>query len=338
MIASQAALSSLAFSPDGWTLVTGSRDGTVQQWMRFPAAADATTPRAQRQVHLIRVGHLRGSVDGQIGGMAIEGRHAYLTNGETLRVVDVSEGSQPQVVGSCELTGSIGPRSVSGHYACALGEHDVQIVDLSDPAAPRVAGSCELNARPWAVAVQGQFAYVTDVESVRVVDFSAPANPKEVGRCPVEEAQGITVAGQYAYVACDIEGLRIVDISNPTAPREVTTFEGPQGAADVAVEGNYAYIAGGEDAVTLWIADVSDSTSPKSMGRYGDWIVGNVAVHGDHAYIAGGELEVADVSDPATPKRAGRYRDAEQVAVRGSYVYVAGFEGFSILRAVWSEK
>jgi hypothetical protein len=148
----------------------------------------------------------------------------------------------------------------------------------------------------------------------------------------VADAQGIAVVGQHAYIACDIEGLSIVDISNPNSPAQVGRFNGPAGAAVVAVVGKYACIAGGEDAVTLWIADISDPKLIRSVGKYGDWIVGSVAVQDDLAYIAGGDLDILDISNPAAPKRVGSHSDVGFVSIAGDNVFVLGDEGFSIFR------
>ena len=123
-----------------------------------------------------------------------------------------------------------------------------------------------------------------------------------------------------------------MDISDPKATKHVGAFDKSAGAANVAVRGKYAYIAGGEDAVTLWIVDVSDPRHPKGVGKFGDWIVGSVALLDDYALIAGGELDIVDVSNPAAPKQAGSHRRVEHVAVFGRDVYILGGTGFEILR------
>lgn len=298
---------------------------------------DASPQAEPELVRLERVGHLPDGGDDPFLSLAVQGKYAYLIQGNVekpkrLHVVDLSEPSRPRVVGSCPVTVEAGKLAVSGNDVYVLDGPNLRVFDVSDPAAPRDVGLCELGKSLWDVAVQGRYAYVTDVESLRVIDLQNPTTPKQIGRCDVADAQGVAVVGQHAYIACDIEGLSIVDISNPNSPAQVGRFNGPAGAAAVAVVGKYAFIAGGEDAVTLWIADISDPKQPRSVGKYGDWIVGSVAIHDDLAYIAGGDLDILDISNPAAPKRVGSHTDVGFVSIAGDDVFVLGDEGFSILR------
>jgi tRNA A-37 threonylcarbamoyl transferase component Bud32 len=337
-------LSGLAWSPDGTLLATASVGGAITTWQTPDADRDdVLRSHGPSRLRLIRVGHIAGAVDAPFTAMAATESYACLIQGDavqgkTLRVVDVSIPAAPRVAGSCALGVEAWDVAAAGSCVYVVEEPHLRIIDVSDPTQPRAVGSCPLGEHLWNVAVDGRYAYVTDINSLRVVDVMDPTAPREVGRCEVAEAQGITLSGRYAYIACDIEGVRVVDISDPTAPREVGGFDGPAGAAEVAVSGKLAFVAGGEDAVSLWIADISDPLGPSSLGRYGDWIVGSVAALGEFALIAGGELDVVDVSDPLAPKQDGVYSGADQVMVEVNHVYVLGGDGFSILRAVRSAK
>lgn len=293
---------------------------------------------------------MSGEADDPIGGLlAVEGKHAYLTTGGSLLVVDVSDPTHPRVVGSYDRTNQATALAVSGGRAYLAGDRELRVIDLANPMAPRGVGRCDLGREfgetAWGVAVQGRYAYITDGGSVVVIDVSDPATPKKLGRCEVECGESITVAGQYAYLACDVDGVRIVSVADPTAPKPIGTWKGPANALETVVAGNLAFVTGGEDGVELWIGDISDPAAPKTIGRYGDGMSGGVAIQGKYAYVACGHLDVVDISNPAAPKLAGFYRDDEcltawRVAVSGDYVYVTGEgkEGFSILRAEWAER
>jgi hypothetical protein len=314
-------------------------NGTIQRCLRFPATEDAPLPLGPGRVHALRVGHVPVVGDDPYLSLAVQGDYAYMIQGNVvqpkrLHVVDISDPSQPRFVGACPVADDAANLAVSGDHVCVLDDPHLRVIDVSDPSTPRTVGMCELGEHLWDLAVQGEYAYVTDIVSVRVIDLSDPAAPREVGRCDLEEAQGITVAGEFAYVACDIEGMHVLDVSDPTTPREIGVFDGPQGAADVVVDGNHAYVAGGEDAVTLRIADISDPRGPRSLGRYGDWIVGSVAVQGGCAFLGG---DIVEVSNPAAPVRVGSYAGWDAV-VAGDYAYVADEGGFAILRIVRSGK
>ena len=69
--------------------------------------------------------------------------------------------------------------------------------------------------------------------------------------------------GTHAYVAAGPLGLRIVDISNPLVPVIIGTADTPGTAADVAVAGNYCFIADGAD---LKVIDISNPQAHRSWG------------------------------------------------------------------------
>ncbi len=298
---------------------------------------EKASPVLPEGVKLEQVGHVPDGGDDPFLSMAVEGKYAYLLQGNVakpkrLQVVDLTDPAKPKVVGAIPVTVEAMRVAVFGKHAYVLDEPHLKVIDVSDPTAPREVGKLELGEHLWDVAILGRFAYITDVESVRVIDLEDPTKPKQVGRCEVESAQCLTVVGQHAYIACDVDGLYIIDISNAEAPKEVGHFRKSAGAADVVVSDKYAYIAGGEDAVTLWTVDISNPAKPKSVGKYGDWIAGSVAVQGTTAYLAGGEMDILDMTDPATPKKVGSHSGVEMVIVVGELIYTIGEEGFSILK------
>ena len=98
----------------------------------------------------------------------------------------------------------------------------------------------------------------------------------------------------------------------------------PRGPAqDVAVQGQYAYVADGQGVL---IVDVS---TPSNLVVVGSSDAGgrSVAVSGHYAYIAGGyaSLAVVDVSNPPQPQTVGRYEtpgDSWGVTASGDYAYL----------------
>ena len=105
-------------------------------------------------------------------------------------------------------------------------------------------------------------------------------------------------------------------VSGPTRPNE--TQEGSPGpqmvgqvggrTEDVAVQGDYAYVAVG---LRLVVLDVSDPTAPAEIGStmpFSEFVEG-VTVSGSLAYVAAGTagLWIVDISDPAQPAEIGAY-------------------------------
>jgi parallel beta-helix repeat protein len=105
---------------------------------------------------------------------------------------------------------------------------------------------------------------------------------------------------------------------------------------DVAVQGDYAYVAVG---LRLVVLDVSEPITPTEIGSTSpvSQFVEGVAINGTEVYLAVGTtgLRVVDVSDPTDPVEVGAYDTpgyAEGVAVVSQYAYVAdGHYGLRIV-------
>jgi hypothetical protein len=124
-----------------------------------------------------------------------------------------------------------------------------------------------------------------------------------------------------------VPGLQMIDISDPTSPSIAGSHDTPGFAWDVAISGDYAYVA---DCPTgLRVIDISDPTSPSLAGNFDTpGYIHTIAVSGDYAYVADASsgLQVIDISDPASPSLAGSYDTAGSatgVAIAGDYAYVA---------------
>ena len=118
---------------------------------------------------------------------------------------------------------------------------------------------------------------------------------------------------------------------------------------DVAVQGNYAYVTTWSDSASasyLAVVDISDPTSPSIVGSIIDGTLGpamTIAADEGHVYLPSGTgdgMIVVDVSDPSNPTVEGSATDssmltnARGIAVSGSYVYVVGDNGLSVLAQV----
>jgi hypothetical protein len=96
---------------------------------------------------------------------------------------------------------------------------------------------------------------------------------------------------------------------------------------DIAVNGDYAYIAEGSNG--LRIINITDPKNPVKVGLYntGGFAYG-VAVSGTKAYIADADagLRIIDVSDPANPAELSFYKTdgyAHAVTLKDDYAYIA---------------
>jgi len=179
---------------------------------------------------------------------------------------------------------------VSGDYAyIAANSAGLRIVDISDPANPMEVGIYSTENWTIGLAVGGDYAYLAD-GGFRVVDVSDPANPVDVYHNPYSNARDVAVAGDYAHI---LEGyvIQIVDVSNPFAPIEKGAYYTQDLTYDVAIAGEYAYLAA--RSIGLRVVDVSNPDHPFEVGYYiTSGFAGGVTVFGDYIYLADGGLFV----------------------------------------------
>jgi len=144
--------------------------------------------------------------------VAVEANYAYVADGNKgLRIIDISQPSQPTEIGFYDTNGYARDVFLSGDYAF--------VADL-----------------------QG---------GLRVIDVSNPDQPVEVGFYQNCYANGVVAQGDYAFVAGGPRGLRVIDVSQPTQPKEVGFYDTGGSAYNVTVSGNSAYVADVNDGLYI---------------------------------------------------------------------------------------
>lgn len=115
---------------------------------------------------------------------------------------------------------------------------------------------------------------------------------------------------------------------------ELLSFTGGT-AADLVVQGNYAYVAAEN---WFWILDISTPSSLKQVSSlylnqpYNTFIASKVCLSGNHAYVAGyNGMYVINVSNPQNPVKVAEYRQSsiQDICASGNYVYL-GVDGRGI--------
>ena len=105
-------------------------------------------------------------------------------------------------------------------------------------------------------------------------------------------------------------------------------------AFDVAISGNYVYIADNNSGLAL--INVYDPAYPIEGGYYDTYKARSVTVSGNFAYVADGSAGfiIIDISEESNPFEVGYYdtNDAHDVSVSGNFAYVAdGSAGLRII-------
>jgi hypothetical protein len=116
----------------------------------------------------------------------------------------------------------------------------------------------------------------------------------------------------------------------------ISDFYTPGMAYDVFVQGDYAYVADGEEG--LIIINIQNPANPYVEGGFNtSGFTQRVFVSGDYAYLADGPegLQIVDISNLSSPDSAGCFKTqgyAEDVFVSGNYAYLAdGVGGLQII-------
>jgi len=234
--------------------------------------------------------------------MRIVGGLAYLTDGEGLRILDVTDARNVHEVGFYNAPVYSRGVWVEAHYAYVADERaGLRIVDVGDPTAPREVGAFALpnpETRSFnAVKVVGSYAYLTG-NGFWVIDVSDPTAPRQAGSYGVY-SDVIDVQGNRAYLQAGNAGLRILDVSNPAAPTLLTTYAMLGVTEGIQVVGRYAYLA--NYSAGLRVVDVADPNRLREVAYHdtpspGD--VWGVDVHDGLVYLAAetnGLLVVEDV-------------------------------------------
>ncbi|MDK9699582.1 MAG: hypothetical protein OEM52_05510 [bacterium] len=243
-------------------------------------------------------------------GFALSGSYAYVASEDLgLRIVNISDPSNPSVVGSYDTPGMANGVAVSGNYAyVADGLSGLKVIDVSVPSNPQLVGGYDTPGNAVNIAVSGNYAYVAEqYNGLQIIDIGNPTNPQPVRwYITAGEAYNVTIAGNYAYVADYGSGLAILNISNPASPQTIGTYDTQGNAHGVAASGNYAYVA---DQTAMRIFNVTNPATPLYVGVSATQFARAVCVFDRYAFVAESNygLRIFDVTNPSSLQVAGYY-------------------------------
>ena len=314
----------------------------------------AVTSTTADEIGIDLVGHFGGYVK----DMAVSGNYAYIGEGRTLAVVDITDVSNPSEVGRVLTPSSIKDIAVAGNYAyIADSDKGLLIVDISTPTSPKIVGNYDTDDAED-VVLSGNYAYIINSiysdssysRSLLIIDITNPSSPKLAGSYDASGGIGdIAVAGNYVYLT-NGNNLDIIDVRTPSSSKLVGMYTNADCSIEkVAVEGNYAYLItfdSNQLKTGFSIVDITNPSAPTLKGSYYHEYLSasDIAVAGKYAYVAcsgGGEVLIIDVSNPSSPKILGSNYTGDEVnndiVVSGNYAYLVSedddeaYTGFSIV-------
>jgi hypothetical protein len=313
--------------------------------------------------------------------LSITGLYAYAVTLDVTILSEVEDGDDDD--GRCTVEN--GERCLDGPMDAAItiiagktyvvvsstNDDGMEIIDISDPTSPTSVGRLgeaddtdrKLDgANGNAITTIGGKTYAIIVatvdDGIEIIDISDPTSPTSVGRlgdtgtnddedssrCTVANGErclngakevGIYTTGgsTYAVVTSSLDdGIEIIDISDPTSPTSVgrlgeaddtdRELDGAKGIAIETINGTPYAIVGSIIDDGIEIIDISDPTSPTSVGRMDD--DGDKCLDGakgvrtttinDKTYVVvSGQvddcIEIIDISDPTNPTSVSRVDD-----------------------------
>lgn len=201
--------------PGSWAYGLAARDSLV--FVSFPYSTvgvlDVSNPASPVMIGQVDVANPYE--------LFLDGDLLFVSNNEQPRIIDVSDPTQPAVIGVLPTTSTSTTVAAADGLAYVSTHAGLQIFDVTDPSLPTPVGSLETPAIATSVDISGSLAYVFVRETgVHVVDVSNPAAPALIGVIPMPSVQWAPVYefGDYVYVPDDY--LRFVPRQCPLVPAD----------------------------------------------------------------------------------------------------------------------
>ncbi|MCB8985840.1 MAG: carboxypeptidase regulatory-like domain-containing protein [Ardenticatenaceae bacterium] len=318
---------SVTYASEKFDTIERPNPTDVQPWEFMGASAlnqfSATIPSGQSM-------DLVGQRGGTTYAVEVSGNTAYIGLGPRLIVLDISDKSNPIVLGKTDvLDGYINDLALQGNFIYATGTGSgLYVIDVSNKSHPEEVG---FYATPspyaWDVEVSGSFAYVTDwYFGLQIVNIANPSNPYRIASLDTaDRAFGVDLYGSYALIASGSAGLYVVNVSNPYSPFLVSSIVTGGSAFDVETQSNIVYL--GENG-GVRIINLVNPYVPYEVGFYQTWGVSGIKVSGSKAYICidWQGIEILDVTNPSSPSLISSTYfpgGAEEVEVEPGFAFIA---------------
>ena len=264
-----------------------------------------------------------GSIDesGSLRSTIVIGNYAYLADSDFgLRILDITDKTNPVVVGQYKDDGITFDLQIVGNYAYLTnGFEGLIIVNISDPSHPEKISDYKDGNSYFYIIAEGNRAYVSSSDNtIQIIDISSPNNPTLIGE--INGTMGnrdFKVSGNFVYVPNTQDGIfiyNVTDVSNPILIKNYDYF--PLFTYDIDVVDDLAYISGYDGTYSnpeFKILDVSDPANPISIdvADYG-YGASRIYINGDFAYCYdnyddNNSINIYNISDPHYIVKLGTY-------------------------------
>jgi len=278
---------------------------------------------------------------------------AYIGNGPTLHILDISEPDSPEIVGEYLTNGLVIDIEIKGTLAYVL-TGKLEIFDLQDPINPVKLGEVNLFGGTLRVAAEGTLAFVSVFAGlVYAVDVSDPRQPVVRGAVVAggQIPNCLAAKDSFAYVGNpEWPNLIIIDATNPDSLEWAGEVYIDGWGESIFLEDSLMYVGvRGFSDDHFSIYNVSDPAFPVEVGRAVLPMpnnlhinIGSLTVSDGYAYLSTRLMGVfaVEVSNPSLPvivdrieRSDGLLLDAWATAYSGGTVAVAYYSGVWLVDA-----
>jgi hypothetical protein len=284
--------------------------------------------------------HIEGVVnDVSAHAITVAGDYAYLTYYMQLKIVDISDPCNPQLLNI--VNDLYQGRAVIIDTLAYIAVNDcINIVNVSDPYQPSLVAQIGSMGQIYNFAVSAPYIYYyTSDLMMHIIDISDVADPQSTGSFQMKRPPSFfKVVGGLMYLSSDNDNnsnIEIIDVSNPYNPMLIYTYNITPQVTGITVDGNIVYLAGSYSGIIIW--DITDPSQPVQLGIFNPGrAVFDIYIQGNIACLANvyNGILLVDISNPASPQILGTCDTpgiAYRVFYRGDLVYVAGERGLQIV-------
>ncbi len=231
-----------------------------------------------------------------------------------IAIYDITDIHAPQFLSQVDLEKYVRSSAYDNNYLYVANEsYGLTIIDVTNPYVPVVKTSLPTPGQVYDVAIKGNYAYLADYSNgMVIVDIQNKETPVIKGTLNsfTGYIYGIAADSYYAYLAeygytDTVKGFHIISTITKTSPTLKSSITTSKSAYDIAINGNFAYLADGTGG--LAVIDITSKTNPSLKGSLNtdSSSARSITIDGTTAYLANSSsgLYIADISQVATPAK-----------------------------------
>ena len=290
---------------NGFAYVGVCEEEEEGQWLVIKAeliVVKVTDPMRPERVGSLSMGDIRG--------IAVSGNLAFISSGDDLLIVDISDPRSPAVISRLKTPAPPWGIEVAGDglILIACSEAGLISVDVSDPTSPRMLSKTRASPFVCDVAVEGDIAFTGGSGFITAVDVSDPRRLKGLSAWSTKRhgipgfVSGIDV-GRGWLLAADLRSEPTVASFKGKADLEVQPSPGYTGRwlAGVDLLKDHKAVVVGENE--LIILDISDRRRPRPIATFErTWHGGRVKAWKNYIIAGADFMPIIDISNPQEPR------------------------------------